>query len=583
MADQIDEIKNKVDIVEVIGEYVSLKKAGRNFKGLCPFHSEKTPSFMVSPELSIFKCFGCGEAGDVISFLEKYEGMDFYEALKVLADRVGVKLKPLSGAHRGEKEEVQEINELAARFYHFLFLKHQLGEEGREYIFNQRGVEPETARVFKIGVSPSESVLSRFLSKKGFSSELMMKSGLVIKGGSGLVDRFRERIIFPIEDPRGRIIALAGRILPKYARENVGKYINSPETATYHKSDSLYGLSVTKGDIKRVHEAIVVEGEIDLISSWQAGIRNIVAIKGTSLTEGQMRILSRFTSNVTFAMDSDFAGDSAAMRGISEAQERGLSLKVARMGKYKDPDEFARSDPEGLLERLTRAQGVWDFLIGVSFRRHEGKTGTGKGEISRELTPILASISDKIVQSHYIRVVAEKLGVPVESVTEQVTSYRDKRKENTPKVYAFEKRAEKSSREILEEQLMSLMFKDDPLSLVKKYEKDFKTPFGKRIFEELKKYQGGKKFDASAFSKNLPDELKQGFADIFMKDIQVKAPFEKEMREISKRIQLTELNEEMERSARKMSLLEKGGKKKELTRAKREFSRLTKERAQLET
>jgi DNA primase len=427
--DQVEEIKNKVDIVEVIGENVTLKKAGRNYKGLCPFHSEKTPSFMVNPELQIFKCFGCGEGGDVITFLEKYENLEFYEALKILADKAGVKLKKLDYDKTGlEREKLIAINEEAARLYHFILLKHALGREFLEYAKVTRGFNEDTIKNFEIGASPNNNqVLVKHLRKKGYGLEEIEKAGLVYRGRRGYADRFYGRLTFPIRDHRGRVIAMAGRILPRYDSDRAGKYINSPETLIYKKSESLYGLSNTKQDIKRAKKVIVVEGEIDLISVWQSGVRNVVAIKGSAFTAGQAALLSRFTNEVILALDSDFAGDKAAFSGIEILSKAGIITKVCKLGKYKDPDEFVRDNPKGFREAVNNTQDVWDFMINSILAKHDIKSGTGKAQAAAELMPILAAIDERITLMHYAKLLGERLDTPLEVILEQIEGFAKKK------------------------------------------------------------------------------------------------------------------------------------------------------------
>ena len=391
--DQIEEVKAKTDIVSIITEHVELKKAGRNYKGLCPFHSEKTPSFMVSPELQIFKCFGCLESGDVISFLQKHEGMDFPEALKYLADRAGVKLIQRQFKGSGEKEKLFEINALAAKFYNYILLSHKVGKPALDYLIKERGLKLETIKTFNIGFSPNVPLaLKKFLiDKKKYSYQDLEKAGIVYRRGSGVVDRFKGRIIFPLFDHRGNNIGLAGRILPSIKTE-AGKYINSPETEIYHKSKVLYGLNLVRRDIKKENSAVVVEGELDMISSWQAGVKNTVAIKGTALTEDQVRLLNRFCNVFILALDSDAAGDKAARRSIALAQDQGVEVKVARLGKYKDPDDMARKALGEYKKALEKAQGVWDFLVDLIFSKYDETSGTGKAKISKEIIPVLAEM-----------------------------------------------------------------------------------------------------------------------------------------------------------------------------------------------
>ncbi len=457
--DQVEEVKQKTDIVGIIGEKVQLKKAGRNYKALCPFHSEKTPSFMVSPELQIFKCFGCNETGDVFSFLEKYEGMEFGEALRYLADRVGVKLAPLRFEDRGEKERLIEINSYASKFYHYVLLNHPAGKIALDYLTKERELKPATIEEFQLGFSPdAPGAIERLLvSKKKFAPSEVEKAGIIYRAGSRAVDKFRGRVIFPLFDHRGNVVGLAGRILPSEKNKDLAKYINSPDTPVYHKGSLLYGLNLSRSLIKKKNTAIVVEGELDMISSWQAGIKNTVALKGTALTEDQLRLLSRFSERAILALDSDIAGDAAARRGITIAQNLGMEIKVALMGKYKDPDEAARKDLEGYKQALIKSIGVWDFMVESVFTRFDAKSGSGKAKISKEIIPILASIPDKIVQAHYIEVVADKLKVPDTAVIEQIESFQEK--EKIPEVaIAAKEEKEKDRRTLLEERFLTLAF-----------------------------------------------------------------------------------------------------------------------------
>lgn len=331
MSDQVEEIKQKTDIVSLISEYLELKKAGRNYKAICPFHSEKTPSFVVSPELQMYKCFGCGEGGDVYTFLQKYEGMDFPEALRFLADKAQIKLISIRPEAAGEKEKLFQINSLAARFYNYLLLSHPIGKRALYYLEKQRGLSKDSIKRFLLGFSPEVpgSLVKFLVDKKKFQVKDLEKAGLLLFDSGRAVERFRGRIMFPIFDHRGNVVGFSGRILPSERSENLAKYINTPETPVFHKSNLLYGLSLTKEDIKGKKEAILVEGQMDVVSSWEKGITNIVAIGGSALTEEQVRLVSRFAERVVFALDTDFAGNSAARRGVVLAQEADLEVYLA--------------------------------------------------------------------------------------------------------------------------------------------------------------------------------------------------------------------------------------------------------------
>lgn len=586
--DQVEEVKQKTDIVSLIGEYIDLKKAGRNYKALCPFHAEKTPSFMVSAELQIYKCFGCGESGDVFTFLERHEGMDFYEALKFLADRAGVKLKPQMRRQRGEKERLYEINNFASRFYNWVLLNHDSGKKALDYLLKDRGLKKDTIEEFKIGYSPDKPFAMKkyILDKKGVEPEELDRAGLIYKRGKDIYDRFRGRVIFPLHDHRGNTIGFAGRILPSDEKKDLAKYINTPETRAYHKGSVLFGLNKTKGDIKRAEEAVIVEGELDLISSWQEGIKNIVATKGTALTEDQVKLLSRYAERAIMALDTDLAGDKAARRGVAVAQNEGMEVRVARLEKYKDPDEAARKDVGYYKRKLKNAVNVWDFIIDSIFSKHDEKKGEGKSKISKEVAPVLASIEDKIVQSHYIKVAAGKLDVPVEAVASQVSAARQD--QERPKVaLEEEEKKEKGRRERLEERLLTLAFQSEPQDILKKDIKTLiKTPLAKRVLEEFFNYKKeNKKFDAAKFKKGLPKELQEGFSEMMLAEeelVDTPRELKKELSQIRHSLKKIGLEEQRDEKTKKLKEYEEKGDDERVEKIQKELVEINKKYAELE-
>jgi DNA primase len=589
MADQVEEVKSKTDIVSIVGEHVELKKAGRNFKALCPFHSEKTPSFIVSPELQIYKCFGCGESGDAISFLEQYEGMEFYEALKFLADRAGVKLKPLSGGYKSEREKLYQINTLANHFYSYLLLKHSVGKTALNYLLKERGLKIDTIKTFKLGYSPNTPLALRkyLVEKKKIAIAELERVGIVSKYGRGPVDRFRGRVIFPLFDHRGNISGFAGRIIPG-AKKELAKYINSPETKIYHKSKLLYGLNLTRSQIKKKKFAVVVEGELDMISSWQSGVKNTVAIKGSALTQEQVKLLSRYCQKIVMALDADSAGDDAARRGIEIAEREGFDIRIARLGKYKDPDDMARRNPKALKDSIKNAVGIWDFIINYVFSKHKKTGGAAKAALSRELVPVLSSIKDKIVQAHYVELVAKKLGVPTDAVVKQVETKGEVKKVKPSEVIAVQEET-KTRRELLEERLLSVGFRFDPTLLPKREFKSLvKGPLCSRILEELGTYlKKNKQFDPSIFASKLPKELVDGFTEMVLKDIEdideeKPKTLEHELEVIKKELKTAEVKTELEKVAEKIQALEEKKEKIKLKKEQERFGKLTEKLHKLE-
>ncbi len=480
---QIEEVKNKTDIVSLISEYIEVKKAGRNYKANCPFHGEKTPSFMITPELQMYKCFGCGRHGDVFTFLEEHEGMEFSEALKYLAEKAGVTLTLIKNEESSEKEKIIEINKSALNFYNYALHDHPQGKRVLEYLKVTRGLSDESIKRFKIGYSPEsfEALANYLIQKKKLNKNELEKAGLLVGRG---IDRFRGRVMFPLTDHRENIVGFAGRILP-WAMQDMAKYINSPDTPAYHKSHILYGMDITKSEIRDKKYAVIVEGELDMISSYQAGIRNVTAIKGSALTEDQLRLIARFCKKIVLCLDSDFAGDEAAKRGAVMAVNMGFEVKVAHIKNYKDPDEVARNAPEEYIKAIDEAVDIWEFLVNQVFNKYDSSTGNGKASISKEIVPLLSLIQDKIVQSFYVEMVARKLSVPIEAVLSEISKNVSIQKEITPSV-VYQK-TEKGRRQLLEEKLLvNFMAKDKKKLFSEEINNLFSSDFIKKVINHIK-------------------------------------------------------------------------------------------------
>jgi len=590
MTDQVEEVKSKTDIVSLISEHIETKKAGRNYKALCPFHSEKTPSFMISPELQIYKCFGCSKSGDAISFLQEYEGMDFYEALKFLADRAQVELKPFGKRQDGIQEKILQLNSKAAHFYSYVLLKHPVGKQALNYLLEKRELDINTIKVFKLGFSPDRPLaLKKYLiDKNKFTLDELEKAGITYLSSGRAYDRFRGRIIFPLNDNRGNIVGFAGRILPRSSSKDLAKYINTPETVVYHKSKLLYGLNLTKKNIKRKKFAVVVEGELDLISSWQAGIKNTTALKGTALTQEQVKLLSRLTDRIVLALDADVAGDSAARRGIGIAEKEGFDIRVARLTKYKDPDEAARKNPDELKKIIKNAVSIWDFIIDTTFEKYKDQGENVTAKISREIVPVLFSIKDKIVQAHYIEVVARRLDIPAEAIYQQIS--KSGKDDKTPRLDLIEK-PKKDRRTYLEERLLAIAFRYNPKILVKKNIYSLiKTPWSIRILERLKKFmKKNSEFDPSIFASTLPNELANRFVDVVLKDIEglekgieEHGQYEKEIKLLERELKVVNIKEQLKEISEKIHDYESKKQQNKLKNAQKEFEEITRKLTELD-
>lgn len=404
MNDEVEEIKKRLDIVDFISGYLTLKKAGSNYKANCPFHQERTPSFMVSAEKQIFKCFGCGEAGDIFSFLMKMEGLNFPEALEMLANRAGVILEKKRSPEVYQKEKdtksrIFKINQTAAQVYHKILLEHQLAEPARQYL-KKRQINQTTVKDFMLGYAPAKPVLGDFLKKRGFSDQEIYQAGNP--------DRFKNRLIFPISDQMGNIVGFTGRVLDP---EDQPKYLNTPETAIFHKSRILYGLNLAKQAIKQEKKSLVVEGQMDVIASHQAGIKTAVASSGTALTTDHLDILQRYADNIIFAFDQDLAGQNASKKSIQMAILKGMNVKMIQISEgFKDAGEIVEKDPKLWQKTVEKSVHFLDWLILEKFKdKNQALSGQEKKEIAQEILPFLAIIPDKIEQGHYIKLMTKKL------------------------------------------------------------------------------------------------------------------------------------------------------------------------------
>lgn len=413
----IDEIRNSNDIVDIISQYVILKRSGRNFFGLCPFHKEKTPSFSVSPDKQIFHCFGCGAGGNVIHFISKIENVDFKESLEILADRAGIKLPTLENnvdSKRLElKEKVYEINKLVAMYYHETLYKPQ-AKPAQEYV-KKRKLDNKALKEFCIGYAENANVLYKLLKEKGFTEEEILASDLVIKKGNNYVDRFKNRLIFPIQDIRNRFIAFGGRVLDN----SLPKYINSPENIVYSKARNLYGLNVAKNT--KTRKLIIVEGYMDTVSLHQRGIDNVVASCGTALTEAQGRLFRKYAEKVIISYDSDSAGQAATLRGLEILNNLGCDIRILQMEGAKDPDEYVIKYGNGRFNDLVEnAISLVEFKIKVLKKGLNIENTNDKIKFMNEIAKILGGVDNKIEQEIYIDKISSDYNISKEAIYAQI-------------------------------------------------------------------------------------------------------------------------------------------------------------------
>ncbi len=420
--DEVDEIKQRLDVVEVVGSYLQLKPAGRNFKGLSPFKQEKTPSFMVSPEKGIWHDFSSGQGGDIFTFVQIMEGVEFREALEILAKRAGVELKSRRGqVSKDNKSRLYESARLAVSYYHTTLAKNA---RVLEYLKSDRGLSRDTIKVFQLGYAPdSWEALTKFLTKRGFKPEELLAAGLVGRkqASKSVYDLFRGRVLFPIFDVQGRAIGFSGRILGEAT--NVAKYINTPQTAIYNKSTAIFGLAQAKETIRRLDEVIVVEGNMDVVGLYNARVENVVAASGTALTAAQLKIISRLTKNIKLAFDNDEAGIAATGRAIEVAASLDVRLSVITYdsGDVKDPDELVRKDKKAWAKAVKEAKYAVDYLFDEAESRFDLTSALGKKQASDLLLPLIKILRDDVERDHYIKRLARRLIVSEESIHAKLT------------------------------------------------------------------------------------------------------------------------------------------------------------------
>lgn len=420
----VDEIRHSTDLADLIGEYIKLERRGRNMVGLCPFHNEKTPSFTVSGEKQLYHCFGCGASGNVFSFIMQLEKMTFPEAAKFLAKKAGVKIPVARSRVPGQeslKEKIYRVNMFAARYYAYQLTKNDRNKKALNYLL-ARGIKPASIETFMLGYATEKwDGFLNFARKKGLPVDLLVKAGLVSPGKEyGHYDRFRSRIIFPIFDLAGRVVGFGGRILEEGPKMGP-KYLNSPETAVFNKKSLLYGLNFARTEIRREKTAVVTEGYTDVIASYQAGIKNVVASLGTALTGEQCRLLRAQAERVITAYDADSAGEAATWRGLALLQSTGCLVEVADLPAGADPDTLIRKEgPERFKKYLDEAVSLVEYRLKRLEAKYDLKTEVGRVGYVNELMPFLMTTVNQVEQNYYLKKSAETLGVDEEALRREL-------------------------------------------------------------------------------------------------------------------------------------------------------------------
>lgn len=409
MATDVEEIKSRIDVVDLLSDHIKLLPAGANYKALCPFHHERTPSMMISPARQSWRCFGCNEGGDIFTFLMKIENLDFPEALKILAQRAGVTL-----SRQPPRETVRyndrliEACDLARRYWHKVLLESSRSVKAREYA-NQRGLTEQTIEEFDLGYAiDAWDDLSQFLTKRGFSREELIQSGLAIAKTGGSYDRFRGRLMFPIRDIQGRTVGFGGRVIES---TEAAKYMNTPQTAIYNKSAVVYGLYQARQAIKEANLCVIVEGYMDVVPSHQAGIKNVVAISGTALTVEQVKLIKRFTTNITFALDMDSAGQTAALRSIEVASQENMNISMINVPDGKDPGECVAKSPDLWRQAIADRRSLIDYFLARATDKWSASDSDQKKQAVDFLMGALGYLASPVDRDELIRRIGQQWSV----------------------------------------------------------------------------------------------------------------------------------------------------------------------------
>ncbi|HSW47669.1 MAG TPA: DNA primase [Candidatus Saccharimonadales bacterium] len=588
--DQVAQIREKIDIVSLLSEFMTLKKAGRNFKALCPFHSEKTPSFVISPERQIWHCFGgCNKGGDVYQFLMDYERIDFPEALRILAKRAGVELvsQNYSSGETSKKERLYQINSLAKEYYHYVLTKHPAGKTALKYLKN-RGIDAKVIESFRVGFAPPDGrdLTKYLLNKKKFEQEDVLDAGLAFQRGRDLADFFRGRLMFPLIDHRDNVVGFAGRILEN--NDNVSKYVNTRETLIYHKGEQLFGLNVTKEAIRREGKIIIVEGEFDVMSCFQNGIGNVVALKGTALTEHQVNLIGRFSERIAFCFDGDKAGQEAIKRSLVVVEKKGLTPTVIEIPGGKDPDDALKDNASEFKKAVKEDVSVYDYLLDHALKSSDINSAQGKKTVSDLMLPFVGQISNEIIKEHYLKKIADSLDTSYESIVKEAERLAKKETKTIPAAQTPD--LKRSKDEILEEYLLALIIQsENPKKAIQKAIEilsDFMSrerAYHKIMDHLLSHLEKSEKFDGEKFADRLPKELVATFDTSVLFPLPQFESEEKlliEVEKASQKLKTVYIQEKMKRLAEEIkqgeaaSVKDSGEPKKDLESLQKQYSEL---------
>jgi len=594
MQSSSEEIKNKLDIVEVIGQYVKLKKTGANYRGLCPFHKEKTPSFFVSPSRQIWHCFGCSLGGDIFSFIMKIENIEFKEALKILAQKAGVELAYENPQVRSQKQRIIDVNKAAVEFFEQNLWKEK---DVISYLL-KRGLKEETIKEFHLGWASDEwNQLSNFLKKKGFKANEILASGLAISKNTDIYDRFRSRIIFPIEDSSQNIVGFTGRIFQSKTSlktirdiEKIGKYINSPQTLIFDKSKILYGLSKSKSYLRSEGNTLLVEGQMDFLSAWQSGIKNMVATSGTALTPYQLNILKRYNDTLVLGFDMDEAGEKAAERGIELALSKEFNVKILRLPQGKDLADFLidKKNKANIRNLVSKAEAIMDFYFSRAQNEGDKTNIDGKKAIASYFLPKIQKLNNVLDKSFWINKLSRFINIPEQVLEDELNRSQKGGDElivdENESLYQFPAAQLRSRIDGIAERIISFLIKTPSLKKeASNYEEYFPENF-QTILKVIKNISSGKDLSTESLKKvNIPEDLINQINQLALRadyetellekfQVSIEEEFQKELKELKKEF----IKKSLERIEREIRVAEKNEDKKTLKDLITKFNELSK-------
>lgn len=566
-------IKEKLDIVDFLKNYLELKPAGKNFKACCPFHQEKTPSFMISPERQTWHCFGtCGEGGDIIKFLMKYENIEFYDALKILAEKAGVELRSAGGQDFNSNNNLYRAMEEAKDFFKSNLAQ---ADKVREYL-KDRGLNQETIDEFEIGAAMDGSdLLTKHLIKKGFNIQDIEKAGLCLKTERGTYwDRFRARIMFPIHNHVGKVVAFTGRIMPGSENANVGKYVNSPETPIFQKSKILYGFDKTKNDIRQRHEAVMVEGQMDLLMIWQDGVKNVVATSGTALTDEHLTVLRRLADDLVLSFDSDEAGQAAAERAIDMANAHDFTVKLLVIddAKLKDPADVVRASPGHILELVSKAKPAMEYYF-HKYMKNISEDLKIKKQIIRVVLGKIRGLASPIDRNHWLKELAHLAKISEEVLSEEMDALpKNSEIQKLPEKAAPEKIVQENSRQdvILQRLFGIILHLKSDLKILNDHIKYFPERYAS-AYREFTKPEEERSSDIAELMGKISMRFSYNNQDMEMDSL------EKEIGLLLRQLKLEYLKEKRQQLSDVIKELDRGGDEKKLHDAMNEYAEVSRE------